>query len=32
MVRRLPRARARFDEPAHHCIDAGRIDATRDLS
>lgn len=27
MVRRLPRARARFDEPAHHCAEIGRISA-----
>jgi hypothetical protein len=27
MVRRLPRARARFDEPAHHCAASERIDA-----
>ena len=25
MVRRLPRARLKFDEPAHHCVDSGRI-------
>jgi hypothetical protein len=25
MVRRLPRARARFDEPAHHCTPVERI-------
>jgi hypothetical protein len=25
MVRRLPRARVRFDEPAHHCIEIERI-------
>ena len=27
MVRRLPRARVRFDEPAHHGVDSGRISA-----
>jgi len=27
MVRRLPRARNRFDEPAHHLVAPGRIDA-----
>lgn len=27
MVRRLPRARARFDEPAHHCTPVERIAA-----
>ena len=27
MVRRLPRARARFDEPAHHCTPIERIAA-----
>jgi len=27
MVRRLPRRRSRFDEPAHHVIAPGRIDA-----
>lgn len=27
MVRRLPRARARFDEPAHHCAEIARIAA-----
>jgi len=27
MVRRLPRARLKFDEPAHHCVDSGRIDS-----
>lgn len=27
MVRRLPRARARFDEPAHHCAPIERIAA-----
>ena len=27
MVRRLPRARVRFDEPAHHCVDSWRISA-----
>ena len=27
MVRRLPRARARFDEPAHHVAGSGRIAA-----
>jgi hypothetical protein len=27
MVRRLPRGRARFDEPAHHCAEIGRIAA-----
>jgi hypothetical protein len=27
MVRRLPRARDRFDEPAHHAVPAQRIDA-----
>jgi hypothetical protein len=27
MVRRLPRARSRFDEPAHHVVDADRIGA-----
>lgn len=27
MVRRLPRARARFDEPAHHCLDCRRVSA-----
>jgi hypothetical protein len=25
MVRRLPRARGRFDEPAHHCAEIARI-------
>jgi hypothetical protein len=25
MVRRLPRRRARFDEPAHHLVDATRV-------
>ena len=25
MVRRLPRARLRFDEPAHHCVGIDRI-------
>ena len=25
MVRRLPRARNRFDEPAHHVVDQARI-------
>ena len=25
MVRRLPRARVRFDEPAHHCAPIARI-------
>jgi hypothetical protein len=25
MVRRLPRMRARFDEPAHHLVDVERI-------
>ena len=25
MVRRLPRARMRFDEPAHHCVAIERI-------
>ena len=27
MVRRLPRARERFDEPAHHCAEIARIAA-----
>lgn len=27
MVRRLPRARVRFDEPAHHVVAAERISA-----
>ena len=27
MVRRLPRARTRFDEPAHHCAPVERIAA-----
>lgn len=27
MVRRLPRMRARFDEPAHHLVDAARVKA-----
>ena len=27
MVRRLPRARSRFDEPAHHVVGPDRIDA-----
>ena len=27
MVRRLPRARGRFDEPAHHCAEIERITA-----
>ena len=27
MVRRLPRARLRFDEPAHHCVSIERIEA-----
>ena len=27
MVRRLPRARDRFDEPAHHCAELERISA-----
>lgn len=27
MVRRLPRARNRFDEPAHHVVQVGRISA-----
>lgn len=27
MVRRLPRARDRFDEPAHHCAEIARITA-----
>ena len=27
MVRRLPRARVRFDEPAHHCVQNERIAA-----
>ncbi len=27
MVRRLPRARVRFDEPAHQCVDALRVAA-----
>ena len=27
MVRRLPRARVRFDEPAHHCAQIERIAA-----
>ena len=27
MVRRLPRARVRFDEPAHQCVDSRRITA-----
>jgi len=27
MVRRLPRARDCFDEPAHHVVDAARISA-----
>lgn len=27
MVRRLPRTRARFDEPAHHCTPVERIGA-----
>ncbi len=26
MVRRLPRARLRFDEPAHHCMAIERIE------
>jgi len=25
MVRRLPRARLRFDEPAHHCVSIEKI-------
>jgi hypothetical protein len=25
MVRRLPRARLRFDEPAHHCVSISSI-------
>jgi hypothetical protein len=31
MVRRLPRARARFDEPAHHVVAAERISAPEKL-
>lgn len=27
MVRRLPRARERFDEPAHHCAEIERVSA-----
>jgi len=27
MVRRLPRRRARFDEPAHHLVDVARVKA-----
>ena len=27
MVRRLPRARMRFDEPAHHCVEIERVSA-----
>jgi len=27
MVRRLPRSRNRFDEPAHHLVAPGRIDS-----
>jgi hypothetical protein len=27
MVRRLPRARVRFDEPAHHLVARDRVDA-----
>ena len=27
MVRRLPRARGRFDEPAHHCAEIERVTA-----
>jgi hypothetical protein len=27
MVRRLPRARLRFDEPAHHCVSIESIQA-----
>lgn len=30
MVRRLPRARARFDEPAHHIVAANRIAGLED--